>query len=68
MTDWTARELEVDFSFLPAGSFKMDAYQDGANADRFAGDYKKTTARVDKSTRLKIHLAEGGGWAAHLHP
>jgi alpha-glucosidase len=68
MTDWTARELEVDFSFLPAGSFQMDAYQDGANANRYAGDYKKVSGRADRSTRLKIKLAEGGGWAAHLRP
>ena len=34
MTDWTARELEVDFSFLPEGEFKLDAYQDGVNAGR----------------------------------
>ncbi|MBV8858766.1 MAG: glycoside hydrolase family 97 protein [Acidobacteria bacterium] len=68
MTDWTARELDVDFSFLPEGSFKMDAYQDGVNANRYAGDYKKVSGRADRSTRLKIKLAEGGGWAAHLRP
>ncbi|HEX8118494.1 MAG TPA: glycoside hydrolase family 97 protein [Pyrinomonadaceae bacterium] len=68
MTDWTARELDVDFSFLPEGSFKLDAYQDGANAGRFAGEYKRTTSRADRGTRLKIKLAEGGGWAARLRP
>ncbi|HWS89870.1 MAG TPA: glycoside hydrolase family 97 protein [Pyrinomonadaceae bacterium] len=68
MTDWTARELEVDFSFLPEGTFRMDAYQDGVNAGRFASDYKKVSGRADRSTRLKIRLAEGGGWAARLRP
>jgi alpha-glucosidase len=68
MTDWTARELDVDFSFLPEGSFKMDAYQDGVNAGRFAGDYKRVSGRADRSTRMKIKLAEGGGWAARLSP
>ncbi|MFL6334177.1 MAG: glycoside hydrolase family 97 protein [Pyrinomonadaceae bacterium] len=68
MTDWTARELDVDFSFLPEGSFRMDSYQDGVNANRFASDYKKVSGRADRSTRLKIKLAEGGGWAAHLRP
>ena len=38
MTDWAQRELEVDFSFLPAGAFRMEAYEDGANADRFGSD------------------------------
>lgn len=68
MTDWTARELEVDFSFLPAGAFRLDAYQDGVNADRFAGDYRRIAGRADRSTRMKIKLAEGGGWAARLRP
>src|SRR3977135_2056047 len=68
MTDWTARELEVDFSFLPEGNFTMEAYQDGVNADRMASDYKKVKMQVNKSTKLKIKLAPGGGWAARIHP
>jgi alpha-glucosidase len=67
MSDWTPRELEVDFSFLPDGNFTMDAYQDGVNADRMAGDYKKIAMQVNKGTKLKIKLAPGGGWAARLH-
>ena len=66
MSDWTARELDVDLSFLGDGNFAMDAYQDGVNADRAGSDYKKTTSRVTKSDKLKIHLAPGGGWAAHI--
>jgi len=38
------------------------------NADRFASDYKKTSAPVNKSTKMKIQLAPGGGWAARIHP
>ena len=34
MTDWTPRDLVVDFSFLPEGNFTLDAYSDGVNADR----------------------------------
>jgi alpha-glucosidase len=68
MTDWTARELEVDFSFLPAGNFTMEAYEDGANADRQASDYKKINIQVNKDTKLRIKLAPGGGWAARIHP
>jgi alpha-glucosidase len=67
MSDWTARDLEIDFSFLGEGSFKMDAYQDGANADRNASDYQKKTMQVNKTTKLQIHLAPGGGWAARIH-
>lgn len=67
MTDWDARDLNVDFSFLPEGNFTLDAYQDGVNADRDARDYKKTTRQVNRTTKLKIHLAPGGGWAGRIH-
>lgn len=68
MTDWTARALEVDLSFLPAGNFRLDAYRDGVNADRFGSDYKKERSAVSRTAKLKIKLAPGGGWAARLSP
>ncbi|HEY4906672.1 MAG TPA: glycoside hydrolase family 97 protein [Candidatus Acidoferrum sp.] len=68
MTDWTARDLDIDFSFLPDGDFHMQSYEDGVNADRMGGDYKMKKSAVNKSTKLKVHLAPGGGWAARLTP
>ena len=68
MTNWTPRELEVDLSFLPAGNFAMEAYQDGVNADRYGSDYKQVKSKVSKTTKLKLKLAPGGGWAARIHP
>lgn len=68
MNNWTPRELEVDFSFLPEGNFQMSAYQDGENADRMAGDYKLVKMPVSRTTKLKIQLASGGGWAARIQP
>ena len=68
MTDWTPRELEIDFSFLPEGSFQMEAFQDGVNADRQASDYKMVKSQVNRTTKLKIKLAPGGGWAARIVP
>jgi len=64
MTDWTARELTVDFSFLSPGRHRIIIYQDGINADRFGNDYKKVTAKVKTADKMKIKLAPGGGWAA----
>ena len=68
MTNWTARDLEIDFSFLPEGNLNMTAYQDGVNADRYGSDYKMTKTQVNRSTKLKVHLAPGGGWAARIVP
>jgi alpha-glucosidase len=66
MTDWTARELTLDLSFLPAGTFQMKSYRDGANADRIGSDYQAETRRVNNKTKLTVKLASGGGWAARI--
>ena len=67
MSDWTPRGLDIELSFLPEGNFTMDAYQDGLNADRNASDYRKTTTSVSRTTKLKLQLASGGGFAARIH-
>jgi alpha-glucosidase len=66
MTDWTERELDIDLSFLPAGTFKMLSYEDGVNADRLGSDYRKNTSNVTNTNKLKLKLATGGGWAARI--
>jgi alpha-glucosidase len=68
MTNWTGRDLDLDLSFLPAGTFSMDSYQDGVNANRLASDYKRTKSQVSNAKKFSITLAPGGGWAARIHP
>jgi alpha-glucosidase len=68
LTDWTARDMDLDLSFLPAGKYSMDIFQDGINADRYAGDYKHLKSTVKSGDKMKIHLAPGGGWAARITP
>lgn len=62
ITNWTPRDLTIDFSFLPAGDFKIKIWQDGINADRNANDYKLLIQNINNKTKLNIHLAPGGGW------
>lgn len=66
MTNWTPRELTIDFSFLGEGNYKAEVFKDGINADRDATDYKKEVINVNKGDRIKIKLMNGGGWAARL--
>jgi len=68
MTDWTPRDMTVDLSFLGTGTYELTSYQDGANADRNASDYKMTKRTVTAADKLSIKLAPGGGWAAVLVP
>lgn len=64
LTDWTARSLDVDLSFLGEGTYEIEIMQDGINADKSANDYKRMVKKVTKADKLKIELAKGGGWAA----
>ena len=66
MTDWTARNMELDFSFLGEGEFVMEIYRDGANAHRAAKDYVKEIVPVPASGKVNIHMAPGGGFAARI--
>ncbi|HZL47170.1 MAG TPA: glycoside hydrolase family 97 protein [Opitutaceae bacterium] len=66
MTNWTPRDLTIDFHFLPPGKYEAVIFADGINADREATDYKKTVATIAAGDQLKVHLAPGGGWAAVL--
>lgn len=66
ITDWTPRELEIDFSFLPRGSYQLEAFQDGVNSDRVGSDYDRVVRHVTNTDKLTIRLAGGGGWAARI--
>ena len=66
MTNWDARQLTLDFSFLPAGNYQAVVFRDGVNADRDATDYKKETVKIASGDKLNIQLAPGGGWAARI--
>ena len=64
LTNWDARTLTVDLSFLPDGQYKAEIFRDGINADRDAADYKREEKILTNKDKLEIHLATGGGWAA----
>jgi alpha-glucosidase len=66
MTNWTPRDFQLALGFLDAGKYEMTEYADGANANRYASDYKLSKREVKQSDVITIHLAPGGGWAARI--
>ncbi len=66
MTNWDAREMTLDFSFLPKGTYEAEIFKDGINADREATDYKRELIKISAGEKIKIKLAPGGGWAGIL--
>ena len=62
MTNWTPRDLTLDFSFLPSGNYEAEVFKDGLNANRDGTDYKKEVLRISSGTKVPIQLSGGGGW------
>lgn len=68
ITNWDARDLELDLSFLPEGNYEAVIFKDGINADREATDYVREVVKISSGDELQIHMANGGGWAARISP
>jgi alpha-glucosidase len=66
-TNWEARNITVDFSFLPSG-VSFDAYSllDGINADKIATDYQAVRTVVTNKTKALIQTSSGGGFVIKL--
>lgn len=66
LTNWDAREMTLDLSFIGDGEWVMDIFHDGANADKAARDYVHTSAGVPDSRKVTVRMAPGGGWVAKI--
>ncbi len=66
-TNWDARDLTIDFSFLTEGKkYKAHLLTDGINAHHDAEDYRLSTMNCSSTTQQAIHLAPGGGFVVKL--
>lgn len=66
MGDEIPKKLTVNLDFLPEGDFILESFNDGANADRFASDYKLKTQLVNSTSKVEIKIAPNGGWVGRL--
>lgn len=66
LTNWDKRTITIDFSFLPAGTYKATVFTDGINADKNATDYRKNEITVTSDMVLKYDMASGGGVAMRI--
>ena len=62
MTNWKARDLDVDFSFLPEGEWRCRIFRDGANANTVGEDYAVCEYGIRAAQKETVHLAPGGGF------
>lgn len=63
LASWDGANFKIDFSFLPAGQWKVRLFRDGVNCTRSAEDYVLETLSVSNQDRLNITMAPGGGFA-----
>ncbi len=61
------QKLEIDFSFLPTGNYTATEYSDAADIDENPDHLKKETFPVQRSGRINIQLAAGGGNLVVVH-
>jgi alpha-glucosidase len=67
LTNWDARDISLDLSFLGDGDYSLDLFRDGINADRAARDYKREVIDLAAGKRIiHIHLMPGGGFAGKI--
>jgi alpha-glucosidase len=64
MTNWTPRNLKLNFSFLKPGvSYTAQIYTDTKDSDVNATQYELKTISVNSNTRIDLKLSSGGGAA-----
>jgi len=68
LTNWSAREIAVDLAFLGKGTYSVEIFKDGINANKDATDYKREMVKVTSADNLKINMANGGGFAMIISP
>lgn len=68
MNNWEAREMTLETSFLPEGSYRVEILEDGPNAGRHAADYRLVSEIIRSGEPLTLRMAPGGGWVAVLKP
>lgn len=68
ITDWSKLNIDLKTDFLEPGKYKLEAIEDGLNANKRAEDYKRVQMEFQAGDVLKLELASGGGWVARIVP
>lgn len=67
MSNWTAHDVEVDFSFLlPGKDYIAYILKDGNNANNYPTRYTADTMVVNNQTSMLFNMAQGGGFVIRL--
>jgi len=68
MSNWDARTINVDFSFLsPDTTYQATILKDSPESSLQPKEYVNQTMTITKNTKLSIDMAQGGGFVIMLH-
>ncbi len=68
LTNWSAREMTIDLSFLGEGTYSAEVFKDGVNAEKDPTDYKREIVEVASTDKLVLNMANGGGFSIIIRP
>ena len=69
LTNWSERDVDLTFDVLTPGVlYRADIFKDGLNANKQATDYHHELLTLSHDSKLKLHLASGGGFAIRIQP
>jgi alpha-glucosidase len=69
MTNWDARTIDVDFTFLsPDIEYQATVIKDAPQADTEPTQYLCEEMKITNKTKLKLNMAKGGGFVISIHP
>jgi len=68
LTNWTARELQIPLTFLGAGSYRAEIYEDAVDAGENPTHVSIRSQTVQGSDNMTLHLVSGGGCAIRFIP
>lgn len=68
MTNESERDVIIDTSFLPEGSYTIQFWKDGKNAKRTPTSLTSSANKITSGHPLSIRMAPGGGFVAIITP
>lgn len=68
MTNESERDVIIDTSFLPEGSYTIQFWKDGKNAKQTPSSLTSSANKITSGDPLSIRMASGGGFVAIITP
>ena len=66
MNNSIGKKIELNLSFLPAGTYEAETWNDTKNSDKEPKELKKSVITIEAPGSLKVTMADNGGFVAVL--